>query len=100
MDFTKDFFNLILDFGDEWVINDIEADHKKLQVYLELEYKSDHYEDPDTFEPAKLYDHTEVREWRHLDILHYKSYVRCRIPRVLCSNGKVKQIAMGWAGET
>ena len=43
MDFTKDFFNLVLDFGDEWVITGIEADHKKLRVYLDLEYISDHY---------------------------------------------------------
>ena len=99
MDFTKDFFNLVLDFGDEWVITGIEADHKKLRVYLDLEYISDHYEDPDTLELAKLYDHTEIREWRHLDILHYQSYVRCRIPRVLCNDGKVKQIAIGWAGK-
>lgn len=99
MDFTKEFFNLLLDFGDEWVITGIEADHKKLHVYLDLEYISEHYEDPDTLEPAKLYDHTEIRAWRHLDILHYQSYVRCRIPRVLCNNGKVKQIVMGWAGK-
>jgi transposase len=99
MDFTKEFFNLILDFGDEWVITGIDADHKKLHVYLDLEYISEHYEDPDTSGPAKLYDHTEIREWRHLDILHYQSYVRCKIPRVLCNNGKVKQIAIGWAGK-
>ena len=97
MEFTKDFFNLVLDFGDEWVITNIETDHIKCHVYLELEYKSDCYEDPVTLESAKLYDHAEVREWRHLDILHYKSYVRCRIPRVLCSNGQVKRIATGWA---
>jgi len=94
---TKDFFNLILDFGDEWVVTRIEVDHRKLQVYIDLEYKSDYYEDPDTLEPAKLYDHSELREWRHLDILHYRSYVRCRIPRVLCKDGKVKQISIGWA---
>jgi transposase len=61
--------------------------------------KSDHYEDPDTLELVKLYYHKEIREWRHLDILHYQSYVRCRIPRVLCYDGKVKQIAIGWAGK-
>lgn len=99
MDFTKDFFNSVLDFGDEWVITNIEADHKKHHVYLELEYISKSYEDPDTYRSVNLYDHTEVREWRHLDILHYKSYVRCRIPRVLGSNGKVKQIAIGWANK-
>jgi transposase len=97
MDFTKDFFNLILDFGDEWVIKNVEVDHKLLHVYLNIEYVSDYYEDPETHEPAKLYDHTEIREWRHLDILHYQSYVRCKIPRVKCKDGKVKQIALGWA---
>ncbi|GMT44287.1 MAG: hypothetical protein IEMM0006_0119 [bacterium] len=77
----------------------IESDHKKRHVYLDLKYKTDYYEDPDTLEPAKLYDHTEIRVWRHLDILHYQSYVRCKIPRVLCRDGKVKQIAIGRAGK-
>jgi len=62
MDFTKDFFNLALDFGDEWAITKVEADHNKLHVYLYLEYVSDTYEDPDTLEKAVLYDHTELRD--------------------------------------
>jgi len=97
MDFTKDFFNLLLDFGDEWVITNIETNHKTQEVFLDVEYVSEYYEDPLHLRPAKLYDHTEVRVWRHLDILHYKSYVRCRIPRVLCEDGKVRQISIGWA---
>lgn len=97
MNFTKDFFNLVLDFGDQWVITKIETDHKQLHVYLYLEYCSESYEDPDSLEEAKLYDHCELREWRHLDILHYKSYIRCRIPRVKCEDGKVKQVSLGWA---
>lgn len=99
MNFTKDFFNLVLDFGDDWAITNIETDHRKLHVYLYVEYVSAYYEDPDTLERATLYDHTELREWRHLDILHYKCYVRCRIPRVRCKDGKTKQIALGWAGK-
>ncbi len=97
MTFTKEFFNLVLNFGDEWGIKKVEADHKKLHVYLYLEYVSDYYEDPDTLEEAILYDHSEQREWRHLDVLQYKCYVRCRIPRVKCRDGKTKQIALGWA---
>lgn len=34
MNFTEEFFNLVLDFGDEWVVKSVEADHKKLHVYL------------------------------------------------------------------
>lgn len=99
MNFTRDFFNLVLDFGDEWVVKDIEADHKAHKVFLYLEYISDKYEDPETLEPAVLYDHCDLREWRHLDILHYQTYIRCRIPRVKCIDGKVKQISIGWAGK-
>jgi transposase len=80
-------------------VKNVETDHKQHHVYLYLEYISDQYEDPDTAEPAVLYDHCEMREWRHLDILHYQTYVRCRIPRVKCKNGKVKQVAVGWAGK-
>ena len=98
MDFTKEFFNLLLDFGEEWVITNIESNHKDLEVYLDIKYVSDRYEDPETHEEAKLYDHTKTRIWRHLDILHYKSYIRGQIPRVLCSDGKVKQISKGWSG--
>jgi transposase len=99
MEFTKDFFNLLLDFGDDWAITKVETNHKEQKVYLYLEYVSDSYEDPDTLEPASLYDHTELREWRHLDILQYQCYVRCKIPRVRNKSGKVKQIALGWAGK-
>ncbi len=99
MDFTKDFFNLLLDFGDDWVITKIESNHKSQEVFLDVEYISDLYLDPKTAETAKLYDHSEIRIWRHLDILQYKCYVRSRIPRVLCKDGKVRQIAIGWANK-
>lgn len=99
MELSKDFFNLVLDFGDEWVVTKVETDHKRLRVYLYLEYMSDYYEDPDTHEQAILYDHTEMREWRHLDILQYQCYVRCQIPRVRNKADKVKQVALGWAGK-
>jgi len=99
MNITEDFFNLVIDFGDDWRIINVETDHQKLQVYLDIEYIGKEYKDPDTLEIVKLYDHSEIRIWRHLDILQYQSYVRCRIPRVLCKNGKVKQIAMSWAGK-
>lgn len=74
MDFTKDFFNLLLDFGDEWVITKVETDHRKLHVYLYLEYVSDYYEDPDTKEIAlglanKHDRHTFHFEIRVIDLL-------------------------------
>ena len=97
MNFTEDFFNLLLDFGEEWSVNKVEADHKEHKVTLHLRYCLDTYEDPTNMGVGILYDHSEEREWRHLDILDYSCYVRCRIPRVRCSDGKVRHIRIGWA---
>lgn len=99
MNVAEDFFNLILDFGDDWVVKKVETDFQQNNVYLYLGYVHEHYFDPDTHEPAILYDHSEMREWRHLDILQYHTYIRCRVPRVKCKDGSVKQISLGWAGK-
>jgi len=96
MNFTKDFFNLLLDFGDEWVITNIESNHKDQEVYLDVEYISDYYEDPLNLTAAKLYDHTETRVWRHLDILHYKC---CEMSHTSCTMFRRKGKAnIGWVG--
>jgi transposase len=93
-----DFFNLILDFGDEWVVDSVETDHKGKEVILELKYETGgYYEDPETMVPVKLYDHSKMRKWRHIDILEYKCYVKGRVPRIKCADGKVKQVALNWA---
>jgi len=80
--FYKEFFQFGINFGDAWVITKVDSNHKKLYVYLYLEYKSDHYEDLDTLEKASLYDHTELRKWRYLNILQYQYYASYRIPSV------------------
>jgi len=38
MDFTKDLFNLLLDFGDDWIITNIESNHATHEVFLDVEY--------------------------------------------------------------
>lgn len=96
---AKEFFNLILDFGENWKVVDIEVDNKSNIVYLDLKYIGKEYIDPDSMEVASLYDHSELREWRHLDVLQYKTYVRCRIPRIKSKEGKVKQIRLDWASK-
>lgn len=95
--FTKDFLNLISDFGDEWVITSIDTDFKNKRVDVHLKYGDTKYFDPDTEAEASYYDLAPERQWRHLDIWDYKCYIHCRLPRVKCLDGKVKTIRMGWA---
>ena len=100
MQFTRDFFNLLLDFGDNWRIISVEPDHIEKIIYLDIEYCGTKYFDPETEREAKLYDHAPKREWRHLDIWDYKSYIRSSVPRVKCDDGKVKTIHTGWSDKS
>jgi len=100
MQFTRDFFNLLLDFGDNWRIKGVEPNHLKKTVYLDIEYCGTKYFDPETEEEVKLYDHAPKREWRHLDIWDYKSIIRSRVPRVKCTDGKIKTINTGWSDKS
>jgi len=97
---VKEFMNLVLDFGEDWVVTGIKVNSKLKTVHIDIEYCSKVYEDPTTLElGAKLYDHGEYREWRHLDILDHKTYIRTRIPRVVCKDGSIKRIHIGWASK-
>src|SRR3989338_1216621 len=45
------------------------------------------------------YDHTEEREWRHLDSCQFKTYLHARPPRVQCAEHGVRQVRLPWAEE-
>ena len=47
-----------------------------------------------------IYDYAPVRQWRHLDILQYKTYIRARLPRVKDSSGKVITTSAPWADKS
>lgn len=54
-------------------------------------------EDEQSGEICKVYDHAPARSWRHLDTMQYKTYIRCRLPRIITSSGKVKTVQPNWA---
>ena len=51
---------------------------------------------PDTGESGTLYDHRKERQWRHLDLFHFKCFIHGRIPSVLTREGP-KTITIPWA---
>lgn len=65
-------------------------------VFIEVDYKGREWVNPSTGEIHPVYDLREERAWRHLDLLQYKTYIVCRVPRVKI-NGKVKTIDTPWA---
>ena len=85
--FTEQFFELLLDFGDEWEVKGVETDLGTCEVDIYVEYVGE----------MKIYDHAPIRRWRHLDTMQFKTFINCRLPRVKVADGKVKTLSPPWA---
>jgi hypothetical protein len=79
---TERFFELLLNFGDDWKMQEVESGHETDEVDIYVEYVGQ----------AKVYDHAPLRRWRHLDIMQYKTFINASLPRVKTSEGKVKTL--------
>jgi transposase len=85
--FTEQFFELLLDFGDEWEVKGVKTDLGTSEVDIYVEYVGQ----------MKIYDHAPDRRWRHLDTMQFKTFINCRLPRVKVDDGKVKTLSPPWA---
>jgi len=45
---------------------------------------------------CEVYDSAEKR-WRHLDFFQHEAYLVARVPRVVCPEHGVRQVALPWA---
>jgi len=52
---------------------------------------------PDCKVACSVYDHREVRAWRHLDTMQFKTLLVCPAPRINCPEHGVKSIQVPWA---
>jgi transposase len=89
----------ILNFGKDWRVSRVEADHLNQTVHIHLEYVNPLGIDPQTGAPCPLYDHRKERVWQHLPIMQYSTYLHCRVPRVRSSEGRIRTIRVPWADE-
>jgi len=95
--FTENFFTTLLNLEDGWEVQSIQTDLGKAEIYIRVSCRLDQLVDDQTGELCKVYDHAPEREWRHLDTLQYKTYIKCKLPRIIASNGKVKTVQPNWA---
>lgn len=94
--FSEQFFDIVLNFGDEWRVDDVKVNFKLEEVDIYVSYISDKADCPESFETCSIYDHRNSRRWRHLDTLQFKTYINCKVPRVKSALG-VKTISVPWA---
>jgi len=91
-------FTAALELEQPWQVEEVyfEVDGKDKILRLKIGYnKGSEFE----YEGEKysVYDHQQ-RTWRHLDFFQHECYLEARVPRVKTKDGKVKLVAVPWAG--
>jgi transposase len=84
---TENFFELLLEFGKEWKVKEVESVVESDEVDIYVEYVG----------KGKIHDFAPTRRWRHLDIMQYKTYINAALPRLKMSDGSVKTVTPPWA---
>lgn len=93
----ENLYKIILEIDEDWGVQSIQLDEETEEVNVIIRYNKEKARDPITDEQCSIYDHREERVWRHLDTMQYKTFIKCNIPRVKNSLGKVNTIAVPWA---
>ena len=95
--FTENLFTKLLQLEQGWIVKSVETDLSEQEICIEISCILDHFLDDETGEICKFYDRAPVRSWRHLDTMQYKTFIKCQLPRINNSNGKVKTVQPNWA---
>lgn len=94
--FSEQFFDLLLNFGDDWKVDDVKVNFLSEEVEVYVSFVGAKAECPESLEMCPVYDHRETRRWRHLDTMQFKTFINCRVPRVRSSKG-TKTVKVPWA---
>ena len=93
-------FQLALNLEPPWFIERVELQTTEKNKPGELHIYID-FERGGKFKDASgvlcgVYDTTD-RQWQHLNFFEHRCYLHARVPRITCSDGTVKQVALSWA---
>jgi transposase len=94
-------FHQMLGLGNEWQVSECRFEEDQ-GVFLEIK------ESAGLFQKLRCghcggalscYDHTEVLEWRHLNVFEHRCHIRARLPRSRCAHcDEVRRVTPPWEG--
>ena len=86
---------ILLPIGSSWRVSEVKVDELSEDIYVSLEYVLPYIEV--NGKRYGIYDHRPVRNWRHLDLWQYKTYLEARLPRYKDENGFYHTVSVPWA---
>ena len=97
--FTENFFDLLLNLKEDWTVESVTTNVATSEIHINVKCISSNIIYNEKEGLCKVYDLAPLRSWRHLDVLQYKTYISCSLPRVKLANGSVKTMQPEWASE-
>lgn len=89
----------LLGLTDPWTITNVDIDHDAMVLTIHVSWPEGISVPCPTCGVARATeDHREIRSWRHLDTMQFRTILTCRVPRSRCPDHGVKTIAVPWAG--
>jgi hypothetical protein len=94
----REFFNTLLPLGPQWEVAALSFDEKRDQVMVDLDFRTGaEVACPICRTGAPLYDTGKARQWRHLDLMGRKTFLRASVPRVDCPTHGPQVLEIPWA---
>jgi transposase len=91
-------FAQLLGLTPPWKVTKLTPDLTARTITIRIEWpQGEQGPCPDCQAMCSVYDHREVRAWRHLDTMQFKTLLVCPVPRVTCHVHGVKSIQVPWA---
>lgn len=96
---SNQLFSMALGLQHPWKLHNVDFVSEQGEQVLRIDIgfeKGAKFSDPDGGQPCPVHD-TMERRWRHLNFFEHTCYLYCKVPRIICGDGKVKQVEVPWA---
>lgn len=97
MKMDKNHYDELLGLDEHWTVSRVDLNKDELRVDLYVNHTKVNILCPECGKAVTIYDHCKERVWRHLDVMEYKTFIHCRIPRSDCPKHGIKKLCAPWA---
>jgi len=95
---SKELYTALLGLKTPWTVERVEMDMARHEVVVHVEHPSgSRFACPRCERELAVFDHAEVRRWRHLDSCQFLTYLVARPVRVNCPDHGRLQATLPWA---